>query len=328
MDTIKNYLETMFMQLPNTREVLRAKAELGQMMADKYNELISEGKPENEAIATVLSEFGNLDELSETLGIKEVIHKSPVDKRIVKIDEARAYVKDREANSLRTGIGVMLCILSPVAEIIVGENIGLRGFGVLSMFMTIALAVGLFIYNSVQSEKWSWMEKTPCAVEFATIDEINKAREAYRPLKAVFLCAGIVCCILAMGVAGAVDEMRLFRAINDAEGIFFLSIVAIGVCLIVYGALRDTAFTKILTMNDSKTVGGNYVDSQKSVKRVTKTGQAILSVFWPTVTCIYFMWSFVTMDWFITWIIWPLAPVFKMLIEAIFEDTSSNSENM
>ena len=62
MDTIKNYLETMFMQLPNTREVLRAKAELGQMMADKYNELISEGKPENEAIATVLSEFGNLDE--------------------------------------------------------------------------------------------------------------------------------------------------------------------------------------------------------------------------------------------------------------------------
>ncbi len=328
MDTIKNYLETMFMQLPNTREVLKAKAELGQMMEDKFNELISEGKPENEAIATVLAEFGNLDEIAETLGIKEVVHKAPTDKRVVKIDEARAYVKDREANSLRTAIGVMLCILSPVVEIVIGENLNWRGLGVLGMFVVIALAVGLFIYNSVKSEKWAWMEKTPCAVEFATIDEINKARENFRPLKAIFLCAGIVLCIIGLGVGGAVDEARFFTAINDLEGILFLSFVAIGVCLIVYGALRDTAFTNILSLNDSKTVGGNFVDSQKSVKRVTKTGQTILSVFWPTVTCIYFIWSFVTMDWFISWIIWPLAPVVKMLIEAIFADTSSNGDNM
>lgn len=39
------------------------------MMEDKYNELISEGKSENEAVGTVISEFGNLDELAETLGL-------------------------------------------------------------------------------------------------------------------------------------------------------------------------------------------------------------------------------------------------------------------
>ena len=67
METIRNYLETMFMQLPNTREVKQAKRELSQMMEDKYNELISEGSSENEAVGTVISEFGNLDELSEAL---------------------------------------------------------------------------------------------------------------------------------------------------------------------------------------------------------------------------------------------------------------------
>ena len=65
METIKSYLETMFANMPNTPEVLRAKQELWGMMEDKYNELISEGLSENEAVGTVISEFGNLDELSK-----------------------------------------------------------------------------------------------------------------------------------------------------------------------------------------------------------------------------------------------------------------------
>ena len=64
METIKNYLENMFSHLPNTPEVQKAKYELYQMMEDKYNELISEGKSDNEAIGIVISEFGNLDELA------------------------------------------------------------------------------------------------------------------------------------------------------------------------------------------------------------------------------------------------------------------------
>ena len=57
METIKSYLETMFANMPDTPEVIRAKSELFGMMEDKYNELISEGKSENEAVGTVISEF-------------------------------------------------------------------------------------------------------------------------------------------------------------------------------------------------------------------------------------------------------------------------------
>ena len=63
METIKNYLETMFSTLPNTYEVQKAKKELAQMMEDKYTELINDGKTDNEAVGIVISEFGNLDEL-------------------------------------------------------------------------------------------------------------------------------------------------------------------------------------------------------------------------------------------------------------------------
>ena len=72
MEAIRNYLETMFLNLPNTPEVYKAKNELWQMMEDKYTELKNEGKSENEAVGTVIAEFGNLDELAEDLGIKQL----------------------------------------------------------------------------------------------------------------------------------------------------------------------------------------------------------------------------------------------------------------
>ena len=59
----------MFMNLPRTKEVERAKEELLQMMEDKYNELEKYGKTDNEAVGIVISEFGNLEELADDLGI-------------------------------------------------------------------------------------------------------------------------------------------------------------------------------------------------------------------------------------------------------------------
>ena len=63
METIKNYLETMFANLPDTEETRRAKSELLSMMEDKYNELKAQGMAENAIVGTIITEFGNIDEL-------------------------------------------------------------------------------------------------------------------------------------------------------------------------------------------------------------------------------------------------------------------------
>ena len=73
MDTLINYLNTMFRSLPDTPEARRAKDELRQMMEDKYADLISEGKSENEAVGTVITELGNLDEFADQLGIRSLV---------------------------------------------------------------------------------------------------------------------------------------------------------------------------------------------------------------------------------------------------------------
>ena len=76
MDVIIAYLETMFSPYPPSPRLDEAKAELRAMMEDAYSSLISEGKSHNEAVGQVITEFGNLDELAETLGISTEITRT------------------------------------------------------------------------------------------------------------------------------------------------------------------------------------------------------------------------------------------------------------
>lgn len=96
METIRNYLENMFLNLPNTPEVYKAKNELWQMMEDKYTELKAEGKSENEAVGIVISEFDNLDELAQDLGISSFMHnpQMPPAGRSLRLEDAKTYLKD------------------------------------------------------------------------------------------------------------------------------------------------------------------------------------------------------------------------------------------
>jgi hypothetical protein len=59
-----------FSKLPQTPEAHRAKDELGQMMEDKYAELLAQGMSEKDAAEATIAEFGNPDEVLESLGVK------------------------------------------------------------------------------------------------------------------------------------------------------------------------------------------------------------------------------------------------------------------
>ena len=116
MNAIRNYLDNMFRNLPNTEAVRRAKSELLQMMEDKYEELIAEGKTENEAVGIVISEFGNLDELADSLGISEAVTENPVeDKPMLSMDRVKEYLSMNNTRAILTPLGIALCILSVVS---------------------------------------------------------------------------------------------------------------------------------------------------------------------------------------------------------------------
>lgn len=95
------YLENMFAGLPKTPEVEHLKQELLSGMEDKYLELKREGKSENEAIGIVISEFGNIEELTAELGIQPVSAEEAVP--VLTEEEVYAYTTAKEMPDFGSG---------------------------------------------------------------------------------------------------------------------------------------------------------------------------------------------------------------------------------
>ncbi len=326
MEAIRNYLESMFANLPNTAEVQKAKSELLQMMEDKYTSLIEEGKKENEAVGIVISEFGNLDEIAETLGISHVtVSSSDAERRHVSREEASQYVIDRNRYSFLIGLGVLLCIISPIFPIIfsgilssdAGDAIGASG-----LFLSVAAAVGIFIYASSTMKKWEFIKKCPCSIDYQTADELYQEKKVNQSTKTLFLIIGVLLCIVSVIPCIISDALPLGLAFSDIfSPVLLFIMVGIGVMLIIFSSGRDGAYGTLLGLNNRDTVSGNY-ESTRSGSQVYKNPKlnTIMSVYWHTVRCLYLIWSFLTFRWYITWIIWPIAAIIHFIIKSAYRE--------
>ncbi|MBO6282861.1 MAG: hypothetical protein J6M63_02900 [Pseudobutyrivibrio sp.] len=317
METIRNYLDAMFANMPNTPEVKKAKAELLTMMEDKYNELIAEGETENSAVGTVISEFGNLDELAEDLGLskeveetKERVSEKP--RRFVSMDEVKDYLDETRKDGLFVGIGVMLCIMCVVPVVLLEGIPGIifRGpsenIGIVLMFLMIAVAVAMFVYRGIKSDDWKFLKKEPCQVDMATAQMVKDRKNSYKSTHALLMTIGVVLCVLCWIPAAVVDF--------DFVGAFLFVFIGIGVFLFIYSSTTMGSFDTILKLNDEKTISGSY-GKEDDIVYVNKTATIIMEVYWTTVTCIYLMISFITFDWGRTWIIWVIGAIVHHILK-------------
>ncbi len=329
METIRNYLETMFLNLPNTGEVYKAKNELWQMMEDKYTELIQDGKSENEAVGIVISEFGNLDELAKDLGIDAVIHEAaaPAGKPFP-LEQVKQYIADHNRHAFQISLGTLLCIISVTPAILLNSigdytnnNALFDSFGATLMFVLIALAVGLFIHSNIMIGKWNYLKKEAFVTDFATTDYVHQLFETYKPTYALQLTIGVILIILSVVPAILLDVIPVLPYYENLSAILLFVLVGIGVFLIITANLRKRTLDSLLHLNETHTVGGNYVSSQKEHETYSnETVATIMSVFWPTVTCLYLSVSFLTFHWWSTWVIWPIAAIIHKLIKNMLSD--------
>ncbi len=318
METIKNYLESMFRNLPNTSEVIKAKNELLQMMEDKYTELRREGKSENEAVAKVIAEFGNLDEVAASLGIKEVIgEKKERERRNVTMEEIKEYITDRIGSILYRAIGVALFILCPVPTIILGDIVKVEWLGPVLLFVFIAVGIALCIMGGNRMEQWRFLKYEPCSISPATADYVVAEKRKFQSAYTALFCTGIALCVCCAIPAIIIDARNFIS--EEWGGVFVLAFVAAGVAMMIYSAHRYKMYQKLIALNSKETIGGSYVQSKdKEPVYTNNTVRVIMSVYWPTVTCIYLCISFLTFQWGITWILWPIAGVVRRLIDSIY----------
>ena len=276
MNAIRNYLDNMFRNLPNTEAVRRAKSELLQMMEDKYEELISEGKTENEAVGIVISEFGNLDELADSLGISEAVTENPVeDKPMLSMDRVKEYLSMINTKAILLPLGIALCILSVVSPIladILPDALDIIGAG--GMFGIIAIAVGLFIFSGIKSKEYAEVKNKECSLSIEGAEYVRNERRGFKNSYGLMSSFGIGLCILSFLNPILLDRIPFINSNVGAAMMFVF--VALGVFLITSANTRMNGYDRLLALNESGKMSEEFVP--KSDRKVNKAPIIICSI--------------------------------------------------
>lgn len=237
--------------------------------------------------------------------------------RTVGMEEANAFLKAKEENSRRVAAAVMLCILSPVALILLGgaqafgllnwsEN-AVTGVGLVILMLMILPAVGLFITSNLRISRFEYLEKEPVETLYGVTGMVRDRKEKFRPVHARYLTIGILLCVassIPLFICMAFGKENFWAVLGIAS---VLVLAAFGVLLIVRVSIIQGSYQMLLEEEEY---------SRESKEHTRRYGY-IAGIYWCLVIAAYLAWSFIGNNWDRSWIIWPVAGVLYGAVAAI-----------
>lgn len=259
------------------------------------------------------------DEIEDKPEHKELKESVDTERKLRKVsmEEASAFLKLQEKNAPIIALGVLLCILSPVVLIVLGglseaeifgisENVaGL--IGIILLLIMVAISVFLFIKCGNEGEKFEYLNTEEIETEYGVTGMVREKKNAFASKYNMGISVGVVLCILSVVpliASGFITDKDYVAAIMVGV---LLIIVAVAVNMIIRVGIINGSYDKLLQENDY-TVG-----KKKSSVIMERIG----GIYWCVVTAIYLAWSLPTMEWGITWVIWPVAGVLFGVVAAI-----------
>ncbi|MBR1692975.1 MAG: helix-turn-helix transcriptional regulator [Lachnospiraceae bacterium] len=236
-------------------------------------------------------------------------------KRIT-IEEANAYLDWRNIASVRMAVATFLCIISIIPLLILGaasevEEYGITenfagGAGVIALFLIVTIAVAIFIMCGFGNAPYDFIDEEPFELEYGVKGMVKERQKAYRATYSRNKVIGACMCVISPVpiFIGAFTE-------NEFMVVVFLTITiwiaGLGVFLLMISGIRWSSMQKLLKE-------GDFVYKKKKQDKVK---DAVASAYWLIATAIYLGWSFFTMDWGKTWIVWPVAGVLFAAVMAL-----------
>ena len=235
--------------------------------------------------------------------------------RTVSMDEATAFLEVRESSSRLVSIGVMLCILSPIALILLSGlaefgKIALTeamaaGAGLIVLFLLVGPAVAMFIKSGMDSDPYEYMGTELIDTQYGVDGMVRSRKERFHAAYVQMMIIGIVLCVVS--VLPIFVSMMLFGETEGGKNEIYyiysvcalLVMVALGVFLIVRASIIKDGYDMILEE-------GDYT---RKAKVENKKNDKLTSLYWMIVTAAYLGYSFLTNQWDRSWIIWPVAGV-------------------
>ncbi|HKL79917.1 MAG TPA: permease prefix domain 1-containing protein [Mobilitalea sp.] len=144
-DKLRRYIDGLFKEVPQTKNVVELKEEMLQNLREKYEDLLHEGKSEEAAFNIAVAGIGDINEL--------VGNMSQVSKTVV-------TEKDKQKSAMLTSIAVMLYILSIIPIMLFLGSSSNFFNGLIGFIVMITLATGTLVYNGMTKPKYFAVEDT------------------------------------------------------------------------------------------------------------------------------------------------------------------------
>ena len=231
--------------------------------------------------------------------------------RIVTREEAMDFLNQRSLKAQKIAFATMLCIVSPAPLIVLvamAEQ-GIAGFsdntaaliGLIALFGMIAYAVYLFIISGAKEEPYRFLKTRSYELEAGVAERIMERKSRYMVTYHQGISSGVVLCILSVVPLLASGLLELNDTMVVGSVGLLLVIVASGVRMIICVSIIRSGFSVLLQEEEYS------VSARK--RKENKKNDIISSTYWSIVTAGYLLWSFLSHDWHITWLVFAVAGV-------------------
>lgn len=177
-EALRQYLDTLFADAPETVRMLELKEEIFQNLTDKYDDLIAEGKSEQAAYDIAVVSIGDVRAL--------------IDAQAGGAANMKEREKARQRSALFVAVAVGLYILSVIPVVLMGNPASL---GI--MFAMAAIATGLLIYNGATQPRYVKSDDT-VVEEFKAWKEEKSGKKSGRGAFTGALWLGILSIYLVL----------------------------------------------------------------------------------------------------------------------------------
>ncbi len=261
-----------------------------------------------------------LEEAPEVVAEEKVETKQEPLRRVSR-EEVETYLQTNVRVSWRIALGVMLCILSPIALILLSgvaeEGVlqeGLAvGLGLLTLFLLVGGAVSLFILNGMRLSAYEFLGEGAVAVDEAVLADVQKRHDKYEKTHRICITVGTLFCIFScipLVLVSIIWQNDL--AVLSMVGVL-LAMVSIGVFLFVRTGMIMGGYQRILQI-------GDYAPAEiKQKTRREAIKDALESVFWMIVVAVYLLVSFLTNAWHLTWLIFIVGAAISTLLDLLLQ---------
>lgn len=256
------------------------------------------------------------DEIEVSESVAGVSDESAIQ---ISLEQTMKYVEDKLKSSRLVAKGVFLCVGSAIPLITLlsmsksGQleiSSGLAAaIGVVLILVMISIGVSFFIRTNQHESDFETIDNNEFELAYgvhsAFTEKLQKYRNTYNLKLSIsiglFIFSFVPLMFGSMLFKGSEVTLLMLNVL--------LLMIAVGVYILIPVSAQYEAYCSILKE-------GNYGSTKsKRARRVEK----LAAFYWPLLVAFFLGWSLWTMDWGITWIVWPVGAVFFVALVGLME---------